>query len=433
MKIADDIEKYEGITVVGAGVTGQAVAEFLSEMEVKIFVSEKNEPGGKAREKILKTGAEMESGGHTKRALASDLLVVSPGVPEDSDLVKSAKSLGIPVIGEIELAYRMSPTDRIIGVTGTNGKTTTVRLIKEILKFQGESAVDCGNIGTPFIGVVSGLSPSDIVVLEVSSYQLETISEFTPKVGVLTNLEPDHLKRHGSFESYRQAKLNLFTNQTEDDYAVINRNLDPNFPDNGPKTIEFGPLEPPVKNSLPHQKENFGAAMKAAESILPGDEITPPPPGTLKKVFSLPHRLETIDTADGITFVNDSKGTNPSATIAAIKGSEKPIRLLLGGEAKLSGYEKLANFLEGESVRFVHLFGESRKKLARNLKKASFEDYETYETMKIATREAFRQARSGETVLLSPGCASFDEFENYEKRGKAFEKWISDFINRKIH
>jgi len=430
--IKEKLKESEKITIVGAGLTGQAVVEALAPTGIELFLTDENEVPEKAASDIRRAGGELESGGHSERALDADLMVVSPGVPTDSELIKTAMSRGISVVGEIELAYRISPTDRIVAVTGTNGKTTTVKLITKLLEYAGETAVACGNIGTPFISTVESLTPQDIAVVEVSSYQLETVSEFKPKVGVLTNLEPDHLKRHGCFESYREAKLNLFREQDEEDFAVINGNLALELPSPGPERSEFGPVDHPNLDLSLHQKENFGAAMKAVNCILPGRELDLPPDKTVKKGLHLPHRLQVVANVNGVTFVNDSKGTNPAATEAAIDSFPGPIRLLLGGKAKEAGYRSLVNSFSKSELTYFHLFGAASERLARRLEEQGLEKYQEYEKMTDAVRDAFAGARPGETVLLSPACASFDEFENYRKRGEVFAETIESLIAGRI-
>ncbi|MBS3788075.1 UDP-N-acetylmuramoyl-L-alanine--D-glutamate ligase, partial [Candidatus Bipolaricaulota bacterium] len=290
----DPLRKYKEIAVFGAGATGRAVVDSLVGKGIKIFVTENNEIKPKTRNKFRRRGVEFEEGGHSERVLTADLVVLSPGVPPNHKMVKEARNHGIPTIGEIELAYRLSPTDRIVAVTGTNGKSTTVNLINEILGFAGTSSVACGNIGTPFISQISSLTPSDVAVVEVSSYQLETTEKFKPHVAVLTNLQPDHLERHGSFEKYREAKLRIFNNQGERDYAVIKEGLDLEVPNRKPTLVEFCPGEPREVELLPHQKENVGAALAAVNCLVEETGCASPPPGPVTRGLNLPHRLESV-------------------------------------------------------------------------------------------------------------------------------------------
>lgn len=204
------LKQIEDVSVIGAGVTGKEVARFFAQHGKHVLVSDSSDLDEKTSKEIRYLGVEVEDGGHTRRVLGSDLIVVSPGVPPDISILDRARKDGIKVIGEIELAYRVAKTDRIIAVTGTNGKTTTVRLIYEILDSQGRRAVPCGNIGNPFIAAVEGLSSQEVAVVEVSSYQLEAIDQFRPEVGILLNVSPDHLSRHGSMDEYKKVKFRLF-------------------------------------------------------------------------------------------------------------------------------------------------------------------------------------------------------------------------------
>lgn len=419
------LEEYDEIAVMGAGTTGRAVVDHLVEVGADVFVTEKTKLDPEIRDGFKRRGVEFEEGGHSKRLLNYDLVVLSPGIPANHELVSRARSSGIPTIGEIELAYRLSPTDKIIAVTGTNGKSTTVNLINELLKFAGMSSTACGNIGTPFISEVPSLSPSDVAVVEVSSYQLETVKKFKPRVSVLTNLGLDHLKRHGSVEKYRKVKLKIFSNQNEGDYAVINGDLDLEIPNKKPTPIEFSPREIPEVELTPPQKENVGAAVEAVNCLLGKDGFSSPPPEPISNGLNLPHRLETIESKRGIEFINDSKATNPDATSAAIKSSGKPIRLLLGGKAKKSGYKNLLRKIEPSSVRAIYLFGSAEERLAGILKSEGISNFYICQSLEEAVEEAFAAAEPGEAVLLSPGCASFDRFNNFEERGEKFKEIVN--------
>ncbi|MBS3736059.1 MAG: UDP-N-acetylmuramoyl-L-alanine--D-glutamate ligase [Candidatus Bipolaricaulota bacterium] len=425
----DLLEKSEKITVFGAGLSGQAVVDYLIGKGVKVFVTEKNEINSGTRSKFQERGVKFEEGGHSRRVLNSDLIVLSPGVPPDHERVKEARNLGIPVIGELELAYRLSPTNRIIGVTGTNGKSTTVNLIKEILEYAGVSSMACGNIGTPFISLIPELTPFDAAVVEVSSYQLETTERFKPRVAVLTNLEQDHLKRHESFEKYREVKLRIFNNQGEEDYAVIKEGLNLDIPNKKPTPIEFYPREHRGMELPPHQEENVGAALAAVNCLLEGTEFDSPPLEPVNRGLELPHRLEFVGTINGIEFIDDSKATNPAATRAAINSIEKPIRLLLGGKGKRSDYDNLFGAIGPSSVRATYLFGSAKEKLAKTMGKLETLNFGTYPSLKRAVREAFADAIRGEVVLLSPGCSSFDSFNNFEERGERFKEIVNELEN----
>ncbi len=422
------LKPFNKITIVGGGMTGRAVVKTLSDTGVELFLTDKGTISERTHALLDSKEVNYEEGNHTDEALRSDLLVVSPGVPPDSYLLKEAGSRGIPVIGEIELAYRLSPCETTVAVTGTNGKTTTVKLISALLDWAGENSVACGNIGTPFIKVVNSLDPSDIPVVEVSSYQLQHVKDFKPEIAVLLNIEPDHLKRHGTFENYRETKLKIFQNQRENDCALINKNIDllDRVPGSSEK-VEFSRRKLQEIGMAPHQMENLGAATGVLECIF-GDSPGKIPEDVVKPILHVPHRLEKVASTGGITIINDSKATNPSATLAALSSLEKPINLLLGGKKKKGGYRELAASLKESGVIRVHMFGSGRRELQQVLVKENFERFEVFESMEQATREAFSAASAGEVILLSPACSSFDAFSDFEERGNVFKEIVTKHL-----
>jgi len=419
-----ELTNYERITVVGAGVTGRAVVKTLIIKNKEVFVTDSGKIDNEIQDKFAKGQVEFEENGHTEKSLESELVVVSPGVPLDNPVVQGARSRGIPVVGEIELAYWLSKTEKIIAVTGTNGKTTTVNLITAILDHEGEQALACGNIGTPFVEIAPSLTSTDIPVVEVSSYQLQTIVNFKPKVAILLNLTSDHIEHHGSFENYREAKLKIFSNQDENDYAVVNSKFQYSIPNKKPELIKFNRRSFAGVSLLAHQQENLGAAVKAVNCIIEGEEVTSLPPSTMKQGFEIPHRLETIYEIEKRTFINDSKATNPAATIAAINGFKDPIQLLLGGQSKMADYESLIKTIESSSVVSVYLFGAARGKMEGIMNELGFDNYFLLSSLEEATKEAFRNSRPGEIIMLSPACSSFDQFDNYKQRGREFARTV---------
>jgi len=422
------LEGFDRLTIVGGGKTGRAVVETLSESGRKLFLTDKGRIPKRTRATLDRKNVEYEEGQHTKEALETDLLVVSPGVPPESSLLQEARSRGVPVIGEIELGYRLSPAERTVAVTGTNGKTTTVKLISALLNCVGKNSMTCGNIGSPYIEAVKFLDPSDIPIVEVSSYQLQYVKDFRPEIAVLLNIAPDHLKRHGGFEAYRETKLKIFRNQQQEDCALINQNID--LPERIPgksERIEFSRRNLPGIAAAPHQEENIGAAAGVVECIL-GEELNEIPTNIVKSALNVPHRLEEVGNTGKITAINDSKATNPSATLAALDSLERPVNLLLGGKKKKSGYRDLARSLNDMGVKRVYLFGSGRKELKRILEEAGFGEFKVFGSMQEATENAFSAARPGEIVLLSPACSSFDAFSNFEERGDAFREKASELI-----
>lgn len=424
------LKQIEDVSVIGAGVTGKEVARFFAQHGKHVLVSDSSDLDEKTSKEIRYLGVEVEDGGHTRRVLGSDLIVVSPGVPPDISILDRARKDGIKVIGEIELAYRVAKTDRIIAVTGTNGKTTTVRLIYEILDSQGRRAVPCGNIGNPFIAAVEGLSSQEVAVVEVSSYQLEAIDQFRPEVGILLNVSPDHLSRHGSMDEYKKVKFRLFENQRSTDWAVVNSNLLDEIPDDVKSTlIPFNGEKLDCFQLKPHNLENLAAAIRGVECIT-GEEsrVENIEMDTIERGISEPHRLEQVGKLDEVLYINDSKATNPHATIAALKSYQAPIHLLLGGRAKSKGYHLLGEQLAASTVTRLYLFGEARDTLAGVLSDHGVNNFESFESMGQAFRRSVKNADAGSIVLLSPACSSFDAYDNFEERGRAFKELVTNLI-----
>ena len=340
------------------------------------------------------------------------LLVKSPGVPGEAVLVRAARERGIPVWSEVELGYRLLGGARLIGVTGTNGKTTTAELLGAILRAAGRDVAVAGNVGTPLTSVRS----ADWVVCELSSFQLEDVHELACEVAVLLNLEPDHLDRHGTFDAYRAAKLRVFERAGA---AVVPRGL---ALDNSylPVTvIEFAaddelPAEPGIRGS--HNRENAAAATAAARAVGVADAAIA---AALVSFPGVPHRLELVGERDGVRYVNDSKATNVAAARRALAAyADEPVRLILGGSLKGEDFAPLAAAI-GPNVRSIHLIGEAAPSLAAAL--GGLDPYTDGE-LATAVAHAARLASPGDVVLLSPANASYDQFENFERRGDAFRE-----------
>jgi UDP-N-acetylmuramoylalanine--D-glutamate ligase len=335
-----------------------------------------------------------------------DVVVRSPGVPGDRPLLEAARARGLPVWSEIELGYRLLPDSRFIGVTGTNGKTTTSELLGAILRAAGRDVVVAGNVGTPLTSV----RPADWVVCELSSFQLEDVDSLACDVAVLLNLEPDHLDRHGTFEAYRAAKLRIFERASA---AVVPRG-------SGLGGIEFSPDDELPREPLlrgRHNRENAAAATAAARAAGVEEEHIADALGTFRGV---PHRLELVAEVDGVRYVNDSKATNVAAAIRALQAYEGEIvHLILGGSTKNEDFRPLAAAI-GPKVRPVHFIGEEGPRLIELI------DGHIDGTLERAVEHARRLARPGEVVLLSPACASYDQFENFEQRGEAFRRLVTN-------
>lgn len=348
-----------------------------------------------------------------------DLVVKSPGVPDDAPPIAGARARGVEVVSEIELGARLLPNP-ILGVTGTNGKTTTTALLGAMFDAAGVPAEVAGNIGRPLTSLVGVADPDAWIVCELSSFQLEDIDTLRPRIAVLLNLEPDHLDRHGSFEAYGAAKLRIFENQGGDDVAVLPRGFGP-VP-GGARRLEFDGGDPlPAEPLIPgaHNRENAAAAVAAARAAgIPDDAIAE----ALRTFPGVEHRIEEVATIAGVRYVNDSKATNVAAALRALAsfaGARKLV--ILGGRGKAEPYAPLAEaFAPGDRA---YLIGEATEAMAAALEAAGVA-FERSGDLGSAVAAAAREAREGDVVLLSPACASFDQFASYERRGEEFGKLV---------
>jgi UDP-N-acetylmuramoylalanine--D-glutamate ligase len=334
-----------------------------------------------------------------------DVVVKSPGVPGEAPLVVAARERGIPVWSEVELGYRLLPDAKFVGVTGTNGKTTTTELLGAIFRAAGRDVAVAGNVGTPLTSVRAAAW----VVCELSSFQLEDVDSFACDVAVLLNLEPDHLDRHGSFEAYRDAKLRIFERSRA---QVVPRGL-------GLPGIEFAaddelPAEPLIRGA--HNRENAAAATAAARATGIADEHIA---AALVSFPGVPHRLELVAERDGVRYVNDSKATNVPAALRALAAyAGEPVHVILGGSAKGEDFAPLAAAI-GANVKSVHLIGEEAERIGAVIEGHRDRDLAT------ALAHAAQLAEPGDVVLLSPACASYDQFANFEERGDAFRALVT--------
>ena len=337
------------------------------------------------------------------------LVVKSPGVPGQCVLVAEARAAGIPVWSEVELGYRLLSDARLVGVTGTNGKTTTAELLGAMFATAGLSVVVAGNVGRPLTGV----EPTDWVVCELSSFQLEDVHELTCEIAVLLNLEPDHLDRHGSFEAYRDAKLRIFERAR---VAVVPRGL-------GLPGIEFSRDDPlPAEPRMPgaHNRENAAAATAAARAAGIADDAIA---RTLETFAGVAHRLELVAEIDGVRYVNDSKATNTAAARRALSAYDAPLNVIVGGSLKGEDFTPLAEAVAAARIRAVYLIGEAADELERALRSTDVQ-LERCGSLAGAVERAAGAAEPGEIVLLSPACASFDEFRDFEHRGEEFRRLV---------
>jgi len=384
----------ERVLVLGLARSGTAAAAALEERGVEVV------------------RADRKLGNDNDLGLLEDvgLLVKSPGVPGENPLIVEARRRRIPVWSEVELGYRLLGRARILGVTGTNGKTTTSELLGAIFHAAGRDVVVAGNVGSP----LTAARPADWIVCELSSFQLEDVHELRCRVAVLLNLEPDHLDRHGTFEAYRDAKLRIFERA---DVAIVPRGL-------GLPGREFAADDPlPAEPRIPgaHNRENAAAATAAAHAAgVPDDAIAE----ALRTFPGVAHRLELVRELRGVRYVNDSKATNTAAARRGVAAYDAPLRLILGGSLKGEDFGPFAREL-GPRVRRAYLIGEAADELARALDAAGV-PYERSGDLATAVRAASAAAEPGEVVLLSPACASYDQFENFERRGEEFRRLVQN-------
>ena len=380
-----------------------------------------------------------------------DTMIISPGIPADHKAAKAAREKGIEVISEIELAYRLSK-GMLIGVTGTNGKTTTTTLIGEIFKAFGKDTHVVGNIGEPYALHALKTGEESVTVCELSSFQLETVKDFRPNISLILNLTEDHLNRHKTMENYARIKERVFMNQKDEDCLILNHDdpitremaaraacrvyffsrqrevkgtyVDPDgyviWNDGDKKTciIKADEIYIPGKHNL----ENALAAAAACKCAGVPDEIIA---STLKSFKGVEHRIEFVKKVNGVSYINDSKGTNPDSTIKAVECMKADTVILLGGSEKNSDYTELSQVIRASRVKYAVLLGDTGEKIGEALKKAGFDAMEyTGHDFEKAIRCAASHAKEGWNVLLSPACASFDMFKDFEHRGEEFKRIV---------
>ncbi len=383
--------------VLGMARSGQAAAALLERNGVE----------------VVRVDRELGNDEDVSLLEGADVLVKSPGVPRSNALVAAAR---VPIWSEVELAAHYLPNP-ILGVTGTNGKTTTVEWLGAMFRAAGREVAVAGNVGRAIAGVEA---PPDVwIVCELSSFQLEDVHELRPRVAVLINLEPDHLDRHASFEAYRDAKLRIFENQVEEDTAIVPRAFG-EVPGEG-RCVEFGADDAlPAEPGLPgvHNRENAAAATAAARAAGLSDEAIAE---ALRSFPGVAHRLELVAELDGVRFVNDSKATNTAAARRALAAYSEPLHVILGGSRKGESFDELTREVHGRA----YLIGETAGELADALGRAGV-PFEQCGDLATAVAAAAAAARPGEIVLLSPACASYDPFGDFEHRGEDFRRLVQN-------
>jgi UDP-N-acetylmuramoylalanine--D-glutamate ligase len=449
--------KGKRILVVGLGKSGVASALFLQARGARVTVSDAKAEDQLRNEipALLDKGVTVESGGHGERTFRDqDLIVLSPGVPVDVPQVVQARSQGVPVIGEVELASRFLK-GHIVAITGSNGKTTTTTLAGEVISMGGYETLVGGNIGTPAISLVAESTSDTYNVLEVSSFQLETTESFHPEIAVVLNVTPDHLDRHRNFRAYLAAKARIFQQQQASDYAVLNagdqtcleladgirartrwfsraREVKAGayvkdgkifWKDEASGEQEIMPVtEVPLKGA--HNLENVLAAVCVGR-------IVDCEPHRIRRAVqefkAVEHRLEFVARVNGVEYYNDSKATNVDATIKALESFPSGIHIILGGKDKGGDYS-LLNALLKQRARRVYTIGAAAEKIESQIQGAC--DIARAETLENAVRRAAESAAAGDVVLLAPACASFDQFQNYEHRGRVFKQAVTALAAR---
>ncbi len=444
--------KQKTVTILGLGRSGLACAQELLNAGCDLILSD-----SRPTEELLSLTAHLseqrvrvEGGGHSSACLDADLIVMSPGVSVNLPIIQAAIADGVPVIGEVELAFQLRPDVPIIAITGTNGKTTTTTLIGEILAAAGLKAPVGGNIGLPLVSLVH--APADWVVAEISSFQLETVRHFRPKIGVFLNFSDDHLDRHGSREQYLATKRRLFEQQRADDWVILNAD--------DPTVAGLAGMVPArVLYFSAHRDLPAGVMIKDGwiihrtaqgdQTVMPVNEIplrgrhnlenvlASVCVGVILKVLAGPmrraiaafrgveHRIEPVRALNGVLYVNDSKGTNYASTVKAIEAFDEPLVLIAGGRDKGGA---INDFLDAvvRKVRHTILLGEAAPYFERMLHNVGYTAVSVATDLQHAVNLARAIAHSGEVVLFSPACTSFDMFKNYEERGRAYKSIVQE-------
>lgn len=437
------------VLVVGLGASGRAAAMFLLSKGARVRCTDSavNDLLMMKKRELERFGAEVELGGHTEEfCRGCEMAVVSPGVGPSALPLVWADARGVPVISEIELAFRFCRS-RIVGVTGTNGKTTTCELTNLILKEGRLTTATAGNIGLPLVQKVAEPEKPDVLVVEISSFQLERIHRFRPFIAAVLNITEDHLDRYRSFEEYVEAKRRIAENQKKGDFLIVNEKLRHLFPDgdgrDSPTVFSVGPSDsaelsfrrgkivsrisdkeksydvvPHWHLRGEHNLENVAVAIGIAEILGVGEEAIY---AALSRFRAPEHRIEFVDEIDGVAFFDDSKGTNVDAAVKALESFSQPVILIAGGRDKGGDYAPLREAAI-RKVKSAILIGEAKEKLIRSLDGAV--PTAPAKTLDTALESAFQGAAKGDVVLLSPACSSFDMFVDYKQRGQAFQRKV---------
>lgn len=448
-----DLEN-KNVLLIGLAKTGISTIKKLNKLGANIIVND-IKTKDKLEDIINEIGfldnVEYVLGKHIEDINNIDLTIVSPGVPLDLPFIQNIRNKGIKIIGEVELAYKLSKNPTFIGITGTNGKTTTTTLVGEMFKKANKDTYVVGNIGNPVIDTVDLTNENSYLVTELSSFQLESIEDFKPRACTIINITEDHLNRHHTMENYINAKARVFKNQDKNDFTILNYDdlVVRNLAEKTKGNVLYFSLKDKVKKGAYLDKDgnivinidsNKLILMNKKELSLPGNHnlenamsailiayvlgiSTNVITDTLKTFKGVEHRLEFVLNKNGVMFVNDSKGTNPDSTIKAITSYERPIVLIAGGYEKQSDFTEMFEYAR-KNVKALVLMGETSDRIELTAKKQGLNNIIKVKDMKEAVKEAYKMAESGDVVLLSPACASWDMYPNFEARGLDFKENI---------
>lgn len=442
------------ILIIGMAKSGMAAAKVLAKLGAHVVIADQ-----KGADELQENIQQLRSwavaahpGGYpeiTKEAF--DLVVTSPGVPANAEPLQKALAQGIPIWSEMELAYRLAQGS-MVAITGTNGKTTTTALVGQMFQDAGRPVVVGGNIGEPLVEKALETTADHVLVAEVSSFQLEWVHRFHPRVAVITNITPDHLDRHGTLENYAQVKARIFANQTGQDFTILNYD-DPllrQLAEKCPGQVLFFSRRHSLEEGITSEQNQIVVKHKGkvypvcsvAELKIPGAHnlenamaavgagwamgLTPQELHyTLRTFPGVPHRLERVAEIDGVTYINDSKGTNPDAAIKALEAFDRPLVLIAGGSSKGSDFGELARKIK-ERVKYLVVLGQTAEEISKAVQAVGFTAVLRAGSLQEAVELARKAAEPGDIVLLSPACASFDMFRNYEHRGEVFKEIVKN-------
>lgn len=436
------------IGILGFGLTGYSVAKLALKHNHQVFISESklsSEFYGKLKSE--KKNFDVEFGGHSEKLLECDIIVKSPGISNNIAILKQIRRKHLKIISELDFALENKTPEKIIAITGTNGKTTTTALVGEIMKSAGKKTYICGNIGKPISDIADDIDEKTVVVMEVSSYQLEDSNFFHPRISAILNITPDHLEHHKTFKNYVAAKAKIFKYQDSTDFCILNYDdkICRTLAASSKSNVIFFSRKKRLKEGVYFSEGRFCCDLPFARFSIPADTRLPGlhnvenilaaigmsvaadvKTETIKKTISsfkgVEHRLEAVRVLNGVKYINDSKATNVDSTMKALESVDGNVWLILGGRDKGSPYAPLKPIIR-RKVKGLLLIGEAADKINKELEAAA----KTYFCRDMANAVAFahKAASPGDTVLLSPACASFDQFKNFEHRGKVFKKIVN--------